>query len=719
MEIKIYQNNKTVKHCAEEFVRIIGIVCFDDVKLLSLKINEELDEDEFKIDCEDFKCRFEGGSGRALLYAVYDYFAVGYGVKYFWDGDVFGEKRAFVKVIKSDSPRFKYRGLRYFAHRGLYRFQAEEWTFSDWKKELDWIVKNKMNTFMLRLGNRNAFERAFPEDVAYDNTDGCKYDGQKGFFDRTPIRSSYDDIKLERQINDYADMLGLIRPVDCGTMTHWYSQTPISFIEKENPKFLSQSTDIYNENRSLVWDIRNERELEMYFKLTDAYVKEFGQQGLFHTIGLAERLFSANRKENLELKKYTYRKILEKIVKEYPSAKLLIASWDFSMFWNNEEVKELLGELDSEKCIILDYTSDTQYKESNFTNWGVCGRFPYIFGIFHAYEPQNDIRGDLELIEERLKIADADEYCKGFVFWPELSHGDGFMTDFIARNSWKVDARGYREQIEEYCLNRFGKNGKAFCEIYAKLYPISSLGHWCGDRVNPQRAIFRDFTHGELTSDYEMPLFAENITKERIEELKRSLDKYKIIKDNAKAVIGSVSDIYDELDTEGARCEAFDMARTATSRDIHYKMIEAGLEAYEGRFDRAGTLWERIEKCVEAYTELIGTNEEYSIASGIKKMGEEWHINPYFISDTIKENTDNIYCRNCAYELMKGITVDEIKAIGRWIKRCGEKNELKHDTELKEDIKALHDAYRERDIFSYGRLGMSVKEAMSTLIEIL
>ena len=30
-----------------------------------------------------------------------------------------------------ETPRFRYRGLRYFAHRGLHRFQAEHWDLDD------------------------------------------------------------------------------------------------------------------------------------------------------------------------------------------------------------------------------------------------------------------------------------------------------------------------------------------------------------------------------------------------------------------------------------------------------------------------------------------------------------------------------------------------------------------------------------------------------------
>ena len=78
-----------------------------------------------------------GGRPRALLYGVYRFFEVRANCRYFWDGDIIPEA-ADIDISGLDlaeSPRFQYRGLRYFAHRSLNRFQAEHWDFPEWKKE--------------------------------------------------------------------------------------------------------------------------------------------------------------------------------------------------------------------------------------------------------------------------------------------------------------------------------------------------------------------------------------------------------------------------------------------------------------------------------------------------------------------------------------------------------------------------------------------------------
>ena len=77
-----------------------------------------------------------GARQRSLWYAVYDYFETYMNCRYFWDGDIIPKADSLVLdgVSITKKFRFQYRGKRYFAHRGLHRFQAEMWDIDDWKK---------------------------------------------------------------------------------------------------------------------------------------------------------------------------------------------------------------------------------------------------------------------------------------------------------------------------------------------------------------------------------------------------------------------------------------------------------------------------------------------------------------------------------------------------------------------------------------------------------
>lgn len=189
-----------------------------------------------------------GGRGRSTLYAVYDYFERFCNCHYFWDGDVIShtDNIPMENIDITEQPRFEYRGLRYFAHRGLKRFQAEHWSFEDWKQELDWMTKKRLNFFMMHIGMDDIWQRAFPEDVPYPKgfntitgTDAGGYD------DRTDFWTLEYRGRLKIKVLEYARDLDMMYPVDCGTMTHWYSRTPKAFLDSKKPSFITQEMAQY------------------------------------------------------------------------------------------------------------------------------------------------------------------------------------------------------------------------------------------------------------------------------------------------------------------------------------------------------------------------------------------------------------------------------------------------------------------------------------------
>ncbi|MBP3591742.1 MAG: hypothetical protein J6K14_04600, partial [Clostridia bacterium] len=285
-----------------------------------------------------------GGRPRATIYAVYRYFEKFCGCRWFWDGDrIPSTALPFEGLRLNEAPRFDYRGIRYFAHRSLHRFQAVQWGLEDWKNEIDWILKSRLNLFMLRIGSDDLFQKAFPDIVPYPDRDLPLPESREGYDDHNLFWSLEYRGELRKKILQYAFERDLMHPEDCGTMTHWYSRTPIAFLEKKKPALLSQSTAGYSEQTGLVFDIREKKNMEYYEHLTDTHVKEYGRGELFHTIGLAERMYSEDREKNLRMKLFVYRRIADNIRTKYPNAKLLLASWDVWIKYTPEEARALLA----------------------------------------------------------------------------------------------------------------------------------------------------------------------------------------------------------------------------------------------------------------------------------------------------------------------------------------------------------------------------------------
>ena len=418
-----------------------------------------------------------GGRGRSTLYAVYDFFERQAGCHYFWDGDVIPHREDIdmQNLCVVERPRFAYRAIRYFAHRGLYRFQAEHWDLQDWQREIDWLLKARLNVFMLRIGMDDLFQKAFPDIVPYPPENEKLPGAGKGYDNRTTAWSLQERGQLRKQVLQYAFDRDLIHPEDCGTMTHWYSRTPVEYLQARKPKLLSQASTSYSEQTGQVWDIFDDENVENYWRLTETHIREYGRPEMFHTIGLAERKFSEDPKKNLELKKYAYKRFLARIQEQYPNAKTLIAAWDFYIRLQPEEVQEIIRMFDPETTLILDYTADLKYEKSCIEKWNVVGKFPWIFGLFHAYMPQSHIHGDYEFIAEKFALADQDSFCKGMDFWPETSHSDTLMLAYFTENAWRPSGRGIEEVAREMCQKRYGLAAETMWDIWRTALPLLRL----------------------------------------------------------------------------------------------------------------------------------------------------------------------------------------------------------------------------------------------------
>ena len=444
-----------------------------------------------------------GANGRSLLYGVYDLLERRAGCRWFWDEDVV-PKKASIDLTGLDvreEAQFEYRGLRYFAHRGLTRFQAEHWGLEDWKKEIDWCLKKRLNTFMLRLGQDDLFQRTFPETCAYPDPSKPLPGHGKGYDNRSLFWSLEYRGKLRADVQAYGRERGMMVPEDFGTMTHWYSRTPEDYLEKKNPPFLPQATKGYSEKNGLVWDIRDPKWADEYWKLTKTAVDAYGggQAGLLHTIGLGERRCYTNRTDNFNLKLQALDTFIGRARRDYPDAKILLGGWDFYFTWRPEEVEALTKRLDPKHVIIWDYEGDavTDYRKemqgirNNFTKWGVVGKFPYTYSVFLAYESALDMRANYPVIESRQKIVQNDPMCKGYIFWPESSHTDTLLLEHFTANAWTRGGATVDALLPRFCRDRYGEGAAALEPIWREAIPISRLLDWGGN--------YRNFAVGRST----------------------------------------------------------------------------------------------------------------------------------------------------------------------------------------------------------------------------
>ena len=610
-----------------------------------------------------------GGRGRSTLYAVYDFFERRADCHYFWDGDVIPHRDTIDirDLYVVERPRFQYRAIRYFAHRGLTRFQAEHWDWEEWKQEIDWVVKARLNTFMLRIGMDDIFQKAFPDVVPYPPENEKLPGAGTGYNNRTTAWPLQYRGQLRKKVLSYAFDCDLMHPEDFGTMTHWYSRTPVEFLEAEKPSLMSQVSSTYSEQTGQVWNIFDDKNVANYMKLTETSVAEYGRPDLFHTIGLAERKFSDDPKKNLELKKFAYKRFLTHIHENHPNAKILIAAWDFYFRLNPDEVKEIVKMFDPENTLILDYTVDLKFEKSNMDKWGIMGNFPWIFGLFHAYMPQSNVHGDYDFIGKKIAQADADPCCKGMDFWPELSHSDTLLLTYFAENAWKPTGRSISQVAGEMCHNRYGENAATMWDVWETFVPMLNLAD-----IDYTSCCFNLLRSGILKrlSDTTNPDHEKSMQK-----WTEVVEYQKPFNSNIVTLLRKIKALPKEvLDARFVLRDCVDLIRSALVQKLHIDYMDtcilfARWQAGEVDGDSVLAKWEENGKLLGALADILGTHEDYSMYATLCHQGKNRPVNPCF-EDALKDNILNDYCRTAAFELVKFVYTKESAVFGQWVADC-------------------------------------------------
>ena len=633
---------RTLTVASDELHRYWRLVTGDDhVVPVRLKIDKAISKsgnDAYSIVSRGGVAVITGSNARSVLYGVYDLLERRAGCGWFWDGDRV-PKRTAIDVSGLDvheESRFTWRGIRYFAHRGLTRFQAEHWGLDDWKREIDWCLKKRLNLFMLRIGQDDLFQKAFPETCAYPDASkalpgqGRRYDNRSLFW---PLEFRGE---LRKAVMDYAFARGMMAPEDFGTMTHWYSRTPQDFLDKMKPDFLPQATGAYGEPSGLVWDIRQKKWMDAYWRLTDAGIREYGRPGLLHTIGIAERRVSTNRLENLAMKKTWTNMLLSEAKRRHPESIRLLAGWDLYYMKTPKEVRAFLKSIPDD-VVIWDYEADA-YRNTWFGEWDVVGRRPYVFGVFMAYEAGLDARLDYAKVAARQRLVADDPMCKGYIVWPESSHVDSVGLEWFAKNAWRADAPTVEPLVADYCARRYPGEAKAMSDLWLKTIPVSTnmQNIW---RWNAFLPILRIMGEGVAAKRENWPAPRPDNVFAELPDVVRTLQSLDWEKD--EFLKRDMTDI--------ARVWADRLAVEAENRmfDEYFKWKNGDATAAKRFSDQAKTAVARLEALVS----VLAVHTDFSICDSYDRLAKVHPIAyPGFFS-VLVDNAANFYCASHQAEL--------------------------------------------------------------------
>ena len=642
------KGDRTVQIAADEFCKfykeLTGKAAEGDARLL-LKVDPSISDDgydAFSMKSDAKGAVLTGGNPRSVLYAVYDLLEKRGGCRWFWDEDVvpkIGELDLSGLDIDTKS-RFKYRACRYFAHRGLTRFRALQWGPDEWRREIDYLCKMKVNVFMMRLGWYDLFQKAFPDICPYPDP-AVRLPGTRTGYDDQSLHWSLQYRGLLRKtVMDYGFERGLMQPEDFGTMTHWYTRTPKDFLDKMKPPFLPNSVAWYDDPSALVWDIRDPKWMDMYWKLTDAAIKHYGRPDILHTMGLSERKCSDDPEENLRLKIEVMKKLIDDAQRRYPDSLIILGGWDFHFTWEPEECRQLFKELRGYKNLLLwDYEVD-ELREGGIvnkrldasipSNWDVIGKFPYTFGVFGHATSCIDIRAEYPRIEREWAKCKDDPFCQGYIWWGETEHCDILWYEYFSKNVWSPKYK-VEELISGFCRDRYGDQAAKLEPVWRKMLPISQ-GHG----------------YGNLFANV-LPTVPKTLEKEK----SFRTFPWRTCLNDSPAVFRGLADV--EWTDAKVKRDTIDIARTVADR-VMYALISklrVSLQAWRKGADNAADIKKYLaamKSLADAFADTLALHTDYSLWESFVRLDEVEKIrNPNF-PRTLLDNAINDYCLGYQYE---------------------------------------------------------------------
>jgi hypothetical protein len=445
-------------------------------------------------------------------------------------------------------------------------------------------------------------------------------------------------------------------------MTHWYSRTPEDWLANKNPQFLPQASGSAAGRNGLVWDIRDDKWVDAYWKLTTTAVEQYGagapKPQLLHTIGLSERNCYKERKKNFDLKIEALNKFFARAQRDYPDAKLLLSGWDFFGGWKAADVRAFLPTLDKNRVILWDYEADYQDgRWTTFVDWDVIGKFPYTYSTFLAFESALDARADYPFIEKRQRLVQNDPMCVGWIHWPEAAHTDTLFLDFFTANAWADKPIPHGEVLDAFCRGRYGKNAALMKSVWADVLDASALRRWDEYSEYNLNCAQHLIYHGILKKGYaKRPAQWGPPVAKALAALRRLED-------------ASWNDAFIQRD-------AIDIVRMVLDRIIVLKIDELGCAIAAWRTgSEAGNveLLRRARELASLYVKLADVLElhtDYSLWESYQRLDAIEKIqNPDF-TKTLFENAVNQYCLSHQYEAIRYVVAPAMAELSERIAKA-------------------------------------------------
>jgi len=411
-----------------------------------------------------------GRTDVGCIYAVYDYLSSVCGCGFFQDGEFVPQlkelPRKNIELVRQ--PRFdNRRHLAWEWHASLKKYDSRYWSLDEWKREFDWMAKQRLNMYRLGMTSMgrfagDAFQQAYPE-IGPEPKELLR-DRLGGWTSSWGWPPEYRT-KMTQEMLAYARARGIKFMYDI-----FPGDIPLRF-KDVHPEIKYDPDNNYGETHVISPDAPE------FVNVTKKYLAKiielFGTDHLYFAAPYCEHTVAGGFDENMRLRTKASKLLVETFKSVDPESVWVFGNWDWvhhnKGMWAPNRAKAYLDNFDNNDMYFADVAGDMETPPFYETYDGFYGK-RWAFGVLQSFAGDDGLHGDPVGVIDRIKKAATYKNCIGVHMAPELTHQNVMYWDLVSYLAWNPEDINYSDYLKDFTRRRYGsENAAPMVDVWQKV----------------------------------------------------------------------------------------------------------------------------------------------------------------------------------------------------------------------------------------------------------